>query len=160
MWSMYVDRCRRQTRHGLEATALLLLRLVIGFGFMAHGWAKLHRGPDKFAHLLAYLHVPLPPFMAWFVTLVELLGGLAMILGAFVVLLSIPLIIIHLVAMFTIHIYFGFSSVNTIGMSPHGPLFGPPGFEISLLYIAGILVLAASGAGALSVDQALGRGVK
>lgn len=140
---------------GLQAAILLVLRLVIGFGFMAHGWAKLSRGPDKFAVLLTYIGVPFPHFMAWFTTMVELLGGLALILGIFVALLSVPLIFIHIVAMSTIHIHYGFSSVNTIGMSPTGPLFGPPGYEISLLYIAGILVLAVFGAGALSVDGAI-----
>jgi putative oxidoreductase len=137
--------------------ALLLLRLVIGYGFMAHGYAKLHRGPDKFAALLAYLGVPLPHFMAWFVTLVELVGGFALIVGAFVLLFSVPLIILHLVAMSTIHVHYGFSAVNTIGLTPNGPLFGPPGFEISLLYIGGIIVLAAFGPGFSSVDAALAR---
>jgi putative oxidoreductase len=132
--------------------ALLLLRLIIGYGFMAHGYAKLHRGPDKFAALLGFLHVPFPHFAAWFVTVVELVGGFALILGAFVALLSVPLIILHLVAMGTIHVHYGYSSVNTIGLTPQGPLFGPPGFEISLLYIGGILILAAFGPGALSID--------
>jgi len=136
---------------------LLMLRLVIGYGFVAHGYAKLHRGPDKFAALLNYLGVPFPHFTAWFVTLVEIIGGSALILGAFVLLLAVPLIILHVVALSTIHIHYGFSSVNTIGLTPHGPLFGPPGFEISLLYIGGILVLAAFGPGALSVDGALER---
>lgn len=137
--------------------ALLLLRLVIGYGFMAHGYAKLHRGPDKFAALLDYLGVPIPHVTAWFVTLLELAGGFALVVGAFVLLLSVPLIAIHLVAMGTIHVHHGFSSVNTIGLTPEGPLFGPPGFEISLLYIGGILVLAAFGPGAFSVDGALRR---
>ena len=137
--------------------ALLLLRVVIGFGFMAHGYAKLHRGPEKFAALLSYLGVPFPEFTAWFVTGVELVGGFALIVGAFVLFLSLPLIILHLVALSTIHIHYGFSSVNTIGLTPHGPLFGPPGFEISLLYIGGILVLAVFGPGAISVDGALRR---
>jgi len=48
------------------------LRLIIGFGFMVHGWAKLSKGPDKFAELLRWIGVPLPDFMAWLVTLVEL----------------------------------------------------------------------------------------
>ena len=133
---------------------LLLLRLVIGFGFVAHAYAKLHRGPEKFGALLDYLGVPFPQFTAWFVTLVELFGGFALMIGAFVLLLSMPLIILHLVAMSTIHIHYGFSSVNTIGLTPNGRLFGPPGFEISLLYIGGILVLAAFGPGAWSVDGA------
>jgi putative oxidoreductase len=137
--------------------ALLLLRLVIGFGFVAHGYAKLHRGPEKFGALLAFIGVPFPQLTAWFVTLVELFGGFALMIGAFVLLLSVPLIILHLVAMATIHMHYGFSSVNTIGLTPNGPLFGPPGFEISLLYIGSILVLAAFGPGALSVDGARAR---
>jgi putative oxidoreductase len=136
---------------------LLVLRLVIGYGFVAHGYAKLHRGPDKFAALLNYLGAPFPHFTAWFVTLFEIIGGSALILGAFVLLLAVPLIILHLVALSTIHVHYGFSSVNTIGLTPQGPLFGPPGFEISLLYIGGILVLAAFGPGPLSVDGAIMR---
>ena len=132
----------------------MLLRFVIGFGFVAHGGAKLSRGSDKFAGLLTHIGIPFPEFMAWLVTLVELFGGVAMILGAFITLLSIPLIIVHLVALTTVHLRHGFSSVNTIGMSPNGPLFGPPGFEINLLYIAGILVLATFGSGAASLDNA------
>lgn len=142
-----------------KPVALLILRLVIGFGFVAHGYAKLHRGPDKFGALLNFLGVPFPHFTAWFVTLVELSGGVALMTGAFVLLLSVPLIILHLVAMSTIHIHYGFSSVNTIGLTPNGPLFGPPGFEISLLYIGGILVLAAFGPGLWSVDGARSAGV-
>lgn len=134
-----------------QAVALLLLRLVIGFGFMAHGWAKLSRGPEGFAGMLAFIGVPFPEFMAWFVTLVELLGGFALMLGIFVRLLSAPLIAIHLVAWSTVHLRHGFSSVNTVGMSPDGPVFGPPGFEVNLLYIGGILVLAAFGPGLWSV---------
>ena len=57
-----------------------------------------------------------------------------------------------LVAMFTIHIHNGFSAVNTIGLTPAGPLFGPPGFEINLLYIAALLALALSPPTAASVD--------
>jgi putative oxidoreductase len=38
--------------------ALLLLRVVIGFGFTAHGWAKWSRGPEKFGALLHLIVVP------------------------------------------------------------------------------------------------------
>lgn len=101
------------------------LRLIIGYGFMEHGWAKLTRGPEHFATLLQWIGVPLPHFTAWLVTLLELSTGLAMCLGAFVALISIPMAAILLVAMFTVHLRYGFSSVNTIGMSAQGPLFGP-----------------------------------
>jgi putative oxidoreductase len=58
-----------------------------------------------------------------------------------------------LVAMFSIQIHYGFSSVNTIGLTPAGPQFGPPGYEINLLYIAGLISLMLTGAGALSIDN-------
>ena len=138
--------------------APLALRLVVGYGFMVHGWAKLSKGPDKFAGLLHWMGVPLPEVMAWVVTLVEIFGGLAILVGAFVTLISIPLVIIHLVAMFGVHWQYGFSSVNTVGLTAAGPQFGPPGFEINLLYSAGLLALVlGGGAGALSVDRLLAR---
>ena len=55
-------------------------------------------------------------------------------------------------AMFTVNIKYGFSAVNTIGLTPDGPKFGPPGYEINLLYIAGLVALFLGGAGPLSID--------
>jgi putative oxidoreductase len=136
---------------------LLVLRLVIGCGFFVHGYAKLSRGPEKFSAVLDFIGVPFPLLVAWLVTLVEMLGGIAMMVGVCVTLLSLPLIAIHLVAMFAVHWRYGFSSVNTVGMSIDGPLFGPPGFEVNLLYIGGQLVLATFGAGFLSIDSMLNR---
>jgi len=137
--------------------APLPLRLVIGFGFMAHGWAKLSRGPSGFAKLLAQIGAPLPEATAWVSTIVELLGGLAIFVGAFVEVVSIPLIVMMLVAMLTVHLRYGFSSVNTIGLTADGPKFGPPGYEVNLLYIAGLVSLILRGAGAMSVDRLLSR---
>jgi putative oxidoreductase len=135
----------------------LPLRLVIGFGFMAHGWAKLSRGPSGFAKLLTQIGAPLPETTAWVSTFVELLGGLAIFVGALVRIVSVPLIVMMLVAMFTVHLKYGFSSVNTIGLTEDGPQFGPPGYEVNLLYIAGLLSLILGGAGALSIDRFLWR---
>jgi putative oxidoreductase len=45
--------------------ALLPLRLVVGYGFVAHGWAKLSRGPAEFAELLDQIGAPLPGLTAW-----------------------------------------------------------------------------------------------
>ena len=137
--------------------APLPLRLIIGFGFMAHGWAKLSRGPSGFANLLAQIGAPLPEATAWVSTFMELLGGLAIFVGAFVEIVSLPLIVMMLVAMFTVHLRYGFSSVNTIGLTEEGPRFGPPGYEVNLLYIAGLLSLILGGAGALSIDRLLSR---
>jgi putative oxidoreductase len=82
---------------------------------------------------------------------------LAIFVGAFVEVVSVPLIVMMLVAMLTVHLKYGFSSVNTIGLTEEGPRFGPPGYEVNLLYIAGLVSLILGGAGALSVDRLLSR---
>ena len=137
--------------------APLPLRLMIGYGFLAHGWAKLSRGPAGFAKLLEQIGAPLPDVTAWVSTLIELLGGVAILLGAFVAVVSVPLIVMMLVAMFTVHLHYGFSAVNTIGLTADGPQFGPPGYEVNLLYIAGLLALILGGAGPFSIDKLLAR---
>ena len=137
--------------------APLPLRLVIGYGFIAHGWAKLSRGPEGFARLLEQIGAPLPEATAWASTLIEVLGGLAILAGAFVAALSIPLVVMMLVAMFTVHLRYGFSAINTIGLTADGPQFSPPGYEVNLLYIAGLLALILQGAGPFSIDQLLAR---
>ena len=133
------------------------VRLVIGYGFMVHGWAKLSRGPAGFAKLLLWIGVPFPSATAWVSTLLELLGGLALFLGAFVEVVSVPLIVVMLVAMVSVHLRYGFSAINTVGLTDAGPQFGPPGYEVNLLYIAGMLDLILAGAGPLSIDGLLGR---
>src|SRR5689334_19460875 len=137
--------------------APLPLRLIIGYGFMAHGWTKLSRGPAGFGRLLEQIGAPLPEATAWVSTLIEIVGGLAILAGAFVAAVSIPLIVMMLVAMFTVHLRYGFSAINTIGLTADGPQFGPPGYEVNLLYIAGLVALILGGAGALSVDGLLAR---
>ena len=148
---------RPRNRAPWDPWVLVPLRLVIGFGFMAHGWAKLSRGPSGFAKLLTQIGAPLPEATAWVSTFVELLGGMAIFVGAFVQIVSVPLIVMMLVAMFTVHLKYGFSSINTIGLTQNGPQFGPPGYEVNLLYIAGLLSLILGGAGALSIDRLLSR---
>ena len=137
--------------------APLPLRLVIGYGFMAHGWAKLSRGPAGFARLLEQIGTPLPEVTAWASTLIEVLGGLAILAGAFVAVVSVPLIAMMLVALFTVHLRYGFSAINTIGLTADGPQFGPPGYEVNLLYIAGLVALILGGAGPCSIDRLLSR---
>lgn len=95
--------------------------------------------------------------MAWVVPLTELLGGLAIFVGLLVVYTAIPLIGTMLVALLTIHLRYGFSSINTIGLTPDGPQFGPPGYEINLLYIVGLVSLMLTGAGIFSLDAMLFR---
>jgi len=135
----------------------LALRAIVGYGMMAHGFAKLSRGPDSFAAILQTLGVPMPHLMAWSTVLVELLGGLAVLAGAFVWIASIPLAVVLFVAMFTVHLPYGFSSIKLISVSSKGAQFGPPGYEVDLLYIGALAALVLGGAGPLSVDTLIAR---
>ena len=133
--------------------AALPLRLIIGYGFIAHGYAKLLRGPEVFTITLNHLGVPLPHLMGWLTILVELIGGLSVLLGAFTLFASVPLAIILLVAMFTVHLPYGFSSIKLQAVTAAGAQFGPPGYEVSLLYLAALATLVLGRAGPWSVDE-------
>ena len=96
--------------HRWRAWVPIPIRMILGVGFMVHGWAKWNRGPAAFAELLKQARVPLPLANAWLVTLLEIFGGLALLMGAFVAIVSIPLILSMLAAMFTVNIKYGFSA--------------------------------------------------
>src|SRR5215470_17579897 len=130
---------------------LLPLRLIVGFGYIEHGLAKLAKGPDAFANVLQAIGVPGPHFMAWSTILVEILGGLAIILGAFVTLASLPMAAVLLVAMFTVHLPYGFSSIKLNAVTAAGAQFGPPGYEVNLLYLACLAALVLGGPGPLAI---------
>jgi putative oxidoreductase len=136
-----------------QSIAPLLLRLVVGPGFIAHGWAKISRGTAGFEKLLAFEGVPMAHLNSMIAPYVELLGGVAILVGAYVAITSIPLMLTMLVATLYVQIDYGFSAVKTIGLTPEGPQFGPPGIEINLLYIAALISLMLTGAGQWSVDQ-------
>ena len=130
------------------------LRLSLGFGFLYHGLPKLSAaGHQGFVGALKGIGVPLPEVTAWVVGLVEVVGGLAILIGAYLTVAAIPLIIEMLVAAFTVHRPSGFNFINITGMGPSGPTFGMPGMEVSLLYASVLLALAIGGAGALSFDE-------
>jgi putative oxidoreductase len=133
--------------------APLPLRLIVGFGFVAHGYAKLSKGPDAFAAILSAMNVPLPHLMAWVTICTEILGGLAFLLGAYVTMASVPMIVVLLVAIFTAHLPYGFSSIKLIGFQGGRAQFGPPGYECDLLYIACMVAVVQSGPGPLSLTR-------
>ena len=135
------------------AWAPIPLRLVVGYGFLMHGWAKLLRGPDTFAIVLHTLGVPVPHVFAWLTTIVELAGGLAVLAGAYVSVASVPMAVVLLTALFTIHRPYGFFSVKLVEVTAMGTKFGTVGYEIVLLYLAALAALAVGGAGPLSIDR-------
>lgn len=137
----------------LALWAALPLRLIVGYGFMAHGYAKLARGPDVFIEILHAIGVPFPTVMGWATIVVELLGGMAILLGAFVAWASVPMAAILLVAAFTVHLPNGFSSIKLLSVTSAGAQFGQPGYEADLLYLACLAALVLGGAGPFAFDD-------
>ncbi|HEY8030877.1 MAG TPA: DoxX family membrane protein [Methylocella sp.] len=131
------------------------LRLVVGFGFVEHGYAKLSRGADGFIAILHAIGMPFADLLGWATVIVEIVGGLLVLAGAFVPVAAVPMIVVLLVAIFTVHLPNGFSSIKLMSYDAAGAHFGQPGYETDLLYIAGLLALGVGGAGPLSLDSYL-----
>ena len=129
------------------------LRLIVGYGFMEHGFAKLARGSESFATILHAIDVPAPHLMAWATIAVEIFGGLAVLLGAFITVVSLPMAAVLLVAIFTVHLPNGFSSIKLLAVTSTGAQFGQPGYETDLLYLACLVALVAGGAGPWAIDN-------
>src|SRR5260221_14226894 len=136
----------------LGCYAAIPLRLIVGYGSMAHGYAKVVHGPEHFINILHTIGVPAPELMGWATILIELVGGLAVLVGAFVPLVSLPMAAVLLVAMFTVQLPYGFSSIKLVAVTAAGAQFGPPGYETNLLYIACLAALVLGGSGPLAID--------
>lgn len=123
---------------------LAILRVVIGVIFIAHGLPKLLGGIAGTAEFFAGLGIPLATAAAWFIAILESVGGLLLIVGFLVVPIAILLSIHMLVAIVLVHAPQGFYVV--------GP--GQGGVSFSLLLIAGLLALVFAGPGLAAIDRA------
>ena len=120
------------------------MRAVLGIIFTYHGYGKLFV-PGGFTGTIGFfsaIGVPLLPYSALLVTVVEFFGGLFLILGMVTKLSSFLLIIEMLVAFFKVHLKNGLAISQT-----------NYGYEFVLLIIAGLVVVLANGAGKLSVGK-------
>ncbi|HKJ42386.1 MAG TPA: DoxX family protein [Sunxiuqinia sp.] len=127
----------------LRDLSLLLIRLILAYGFYLPAKLKLkdvHAIGDWFASM----NYPLPYVNAYLATATETLGIILLVLGLGIRIISIPLIIVLLVAIFTVHLSHGFEASNN-------------GFEIPLYYILMLFILLTHGAGKYSVDQIIKR---
>ncbi len=134
--------------------ASLPLRLMLGFAFCYHGYPKLFAegGHAEFVGTLQQIGVAAPEVMAWLIGILEFAGGIALILGALVTVVSALLAIEMAIAAATVHAAAGFSFMNVIGQTETGMQFGMPGYEVNLLYIAGLATLMLIDPGPLSLD--------
>jgi uncharacterized membrane protein YphA (DoxX/SURF4 family) len=125
--------------------ALFIIRIVIGVIFLLHGIQKLQGGVDGVAGFLGSLGLPAPVFFAWILTLVETLGGIALILGLFTELAAILLGIVMIVAIWKVK--------SAVGIIAPGGATPPTGMELDLALLAGLASLLLQGAGRFSVDM-------
>ncbi|RLA71516.1 MAG: DoxX family protein [Epsilonproteobacteria bacterium] len=119
--------------------SLLLARMAVAYGFYIPSeikWAD----PEAIAIWFASMGVPFPLFTTYMVSVFETMGIILLSLGLFTRLISFPLIIIMITAIFTVHIGHGFSAAE------HG-------FEIPLYYMLFLFVFLTHGAGRYSLDQ-------
>ena len=131
----------------LTTTALAALRIILGFLFAAHGWQKFNEWTITGTQAsFAKMGVPAAEFMAPAVAVLELAGGLALILGILTRVVAALLALDMLGALFLVH-------------APAGVFAANGGYELVLLLAAAAFALALTGAGRLSLDSALfGRG--
>ena len=141
----------------LRRWAPMPLRLIVGYGCIAHGCAKIARGPEHFVDILHAIGVPQPALMGWMTILIEIVGGFAVLIGAFIALFSLPLAAILIVATLTVHLPNGFSSIKLEAVTSAGAQFGQPGYETDLLYLACLASLVLGGSGPFAVDTLLAR---
>ena len=131
----------------LASMAPLAVRLITGIIMLAHGWQKLTQmGPGNFGgQMLAGMGVPLPVFMGYAGTFLEIIGGILLIVGVLSRLAALLLTIDLVVAVLLVKVNVGFLSGSS-----------GTGAELDLALIAGFLVVLFAGPGRFSVDHALG----
>jgi uncharacterized membrane protein YphA (DoxX/SURF4 family) len=126
--------------------ALVILRVGIGTTFIMHGYPKLFpSGPGGFAGLLQNLGFPGPVFLAYVVSILEFVGGIAMILGLFVRYVGVLMVIEMIVTSSQVKMLRGVSFIFPKGT----------GWELDFLLLIIALALVLLGAGAISVDAAV-----
>lgn len=125
----------------MQSVSLLFLRLILAYGFYEPAMMK-WKDISSVAEWFGTMGIPLPTLNAYMAASTELAGVVLLTLGLMTRLISIPLIVVMIVAITTVHLSNGFSSGNN-------------GFEIPLYYMLMLIVLAAHGAGEFSVDHFL-----
>ncbi len=124
-----------------QGISLLLARLAVAYGFYEPAmtkWADI----DSVAQWFGSIGIPFPTLNAYMAASTEILGVVLLTLGLFTRLISLPLIIIMIVAITTVHLGNGFSAGNN-------------GFEIPLYYMLFLALFASMGAGKFSLDHLL-----
>lgn len=127
------------TISGLKDLPLLALRLVLAYGFYGTAtmkWSNIHGVADWFQSM----NYPFPLVNAYIAASTEAIGVLLLLLGLGSRIISVPLMFVMLIAIFTVHISHGFEAANN-------------GFEIPLYYLLMLFTLLVYGSGKISIDH-------
>jgi len=122
-----------------QGISLLFARLTVAYGFYGpamNKWSDI----SSVAKWFGSIGIPFPTLSAYLAASTELLGVILLTLGLFTRLISLPLIVVMVVAITTVHLAHGFSS-------------GDNGFEIPLYYMLFLAIFASFGAGKFSLDH-------
>lgn len=124
-----------------QSVSLLLARLTVAYGFYEPAMQK-WSDISSVAGWFGTLGIPFPTLNAYLAASTELLGVVLLTLGLFTRLISLPLMVVMVVAITTVHLTHGFSA-------------GDNGFEIPLYYLLFLALFASLGAGKFSLDHLL-----
>jgi putative oxidoreductase len=119
--------------------ALLATRLILAYGFYTPAISKL-TNIDSVAQWFASLGIPFPVLNAYMAGGTELLGVILLSLGLMTRFIALPLMVVMVVAITTVHLEHGFAAADN-------------GFEIPLYYLIFLFILATHGSGKWSVDR-------
>ncbi|MDQ7043753.1 MAG: DoxX family protein [Sulfurimonas sp.] len=124
-----------------KSLSLVFARLVVAYGFYEPAMMK-WKDIDSVAQWFTSMGIFFPTLSAYIVASIEISGVVLLTLGLFTRLISLPLIIIMIVAITSVHSIHGFSAANN-------------GFEIPLYYMLFLFIFIAHGAGKFSLDRLL-----
>jgi len=138
---LYIYSFARNLLSKGQSISLFLARLAVAYGFYdpaMQKWSDI----DSVATWFGSMGIPFPVLNAYMAASTEILGVVLLTLGVFTRLISIPLMVVMIVAISTVHLAHGFSA-------------GDNGFEIPLYYMLFLALFASFGAGKLSLDYLL-----
>lgn len=136
------------TQVRLNTLAITALRIILGFLFAAHGWQKFNEWTIAGTQsAFTQMGVPAADLAAPAVAILELVGGIALILGVLTRIVAALLVVNMLGALFLVHASAGVFVANG-------------GYELVLLLAAAAFALVLTGPGRISVDRALFGGKK
>jgi len=122
----------------------LLGRILVSVVFILGGVGKI-TGFSMEEGMVAAKHLPMPAVALGIALVIELLGGLAILLGLFTRFTSWILFLYLIPTTFLFHNFWAFQGMDRIDTMIH--------FEKNLAIMGGLLILATYGAGAYSIDS-------